>query len=223
MVNILVWLSISLVFVLGLIYYLRGSLSVLVNFKEGMGMMDSSKQKRMCGNLLVKEGNQIKLYNSNTAEVPGINPLVFNSLDEYGEFVDWLRSQNIHCPVLVLEESYNVQGDKTYVHGGDMRFLGAVSDDLIQVPYEGNGVPTIQPLIDATKDNNPPYNVYDHQGYDPQNQQIGRFTKLDLEPTDVIENGKSPFATDPNWGGPEYSQKLLDVGMFDEDKVYVKR
>lgn len=222
MKNILFWSSIAIVFVLGLLFYLMPSLGIEIKSKEGMEVMAGSRRKRMCGDLLVKEGNQIKLYNSNTASVPGVNPIVFNNLEEYGEFVAWMKSQNIHCPVLVLEESYNVQGDKTYTPSGDMRFLGAVSDDLIQMPYEGNGQSVIQPIIDASRDN-PPYNMGDHQGYDPLNQQIGRITKLDLEPTDVIMNNESPFATDPNWGGPAYSRRLLDAGMFDEDKVYVKR
>lgn len=193
MIKNLKWFSISLVFIIGLIFYLSKSM----NLNEGMGLMDNSKKSRMCGNLLVKEGNQIKLYNSNTARVPGVNPIVFNNLEEYGEFVEWLKSQNIHCPVLVLEESYNAQGDKTYVPNNDVRFLGNVSDDLIQLPYEGDGTSMVQPTVAESGGKEPPF--------------------------DAIENGKSPFATDPNWGGPGYSQQLLDAGVFDEDKVYVKR
>ena len=182
------------------------------------------KQRRMCGDLLIKEGNKIKLYNSNVVEVPGVNPIVFNDLEEYSEFVLWQKSQGIHCPVLVLEESYDTQGNKTYTPSDNLRLLGVVSDDLIQLPYEGGDIPMKQPepLIDASYDN-PPYNVGDHQGYDPLNQQIGRITKLDTDPQYTISTGSSPFATDPNWGGPSYSQQLLDAGMFDEDKVYVKR
>lgn len=215
MKNIIFWLTMLVIYILGLVFYASGRTSMIEGMSIGGG------KDRMCGNLLVKEGTKIKLYNSNTARVPGVNPIVFNSLEDYAEFVNWLKSQGINCPVLVLEESYDVQGNKTFTPNSDLRFLGAVSNDLIQMPYEGNGVSVtqqpIQPIVDASRDN-PPFNTGDYQGYDPLNQQIGRRTILDV-PTP----GESPFATDPNWGGPEYSQKLIDSGEFDEDKVYVKR
>ena len=44
----------------------------------------------------ITKDNKIYLYNSNLARVPGINPVVFNTLDEYGEFLDWQKSQNIN-------------------------------------------------------------------------------------------------------------------------------
>jgi hypothetical protein len=215
------WNVITIVFILGLVYYVY-SPYLLLDTKEGMDLLKQSKQSRMCGNLLIKEGTKIKLYNSNVARVPGVNPIVFDTLEEYAEFVEWLKSQNISCPVLALQEANDVQGNKTYTPHGDMSYIGAVSDDLIQSPYEGNGTTIVQPIIDASYDN-PPYNIGDHQGYDPLNQQIGRITKLDIEQNDVIVNNKSPFATDPNWGGQAYTQQLVDKGVFDEDKVFVKK
>lgn len=223
----LFWGSIIFAFILGLLFCITKPVSLVheSSTKEGMLSLGlSSKQKRMCGTLLVKEGNKIKLYNSNAAEVPGVNPIVFDDLADYAEFVKWLKSQGIQCPVLMLEESYDVQGNKTYIPNDDsnMRFLGAISDDLIQLPYEGNGQSVVHPIIDASRDN-PPYNSNSYTGYDPLNQRIGKITKLDKEASGGTRNGKSPFPTDPNWGGPEYSQSLLDEGDFDEDKVFVRK
>ena len=34
--------------------------------------------------------------------------------------------------------------------------------------------------------------------------------------------GVSPFATEANWGGAAYTQKLVDAGVFKGDEVKVK-
>jgi hypothetical protein len=48
-----------------------------------------------CPNLLVQHGNEIWLQNTNMATVPGINPMVFYSLDEYTDYL-----QNCQVPLL---------------------------------------------------------------------------------------------------------------------------
>ena len=67
-----------------------------------------------CPDIILKKGNKIYLKKSNKAVIPGVNPIVFDNLNDYVEFMHWQRSQNINCPVLYLEESYNAQGSKTY-------------------------------------------------------------------------------------------------------------
>lgn len=153
MTRILLFIIVFLV--IGLFYCMNlGSLNKPSSI-EGLNFMESEIQRRMCGNLLVKEGNKIKLYNSNTSVVPGVNPIVFNNLEEYSEFFEWLKSQNIQCPALLLQESYNTQGNKTYLPSGNMDFLGAVSDDLIQLPYEGSGQSAVDTGI--TNENKSPF------------------------------------------------------------------
>ena len=107
-----------------------------------------------CPNLLIQRGNEILLKNTNLADIPGVNPIVFHNLEEYTEFVEWQRSQGINCPVLHLKKSYNVQNDAVY---------------KIQKP-------TL--LLDASR-NDPPYNENSYPGMDPHNQTIGQVTPLD--------------------------------------------
>jgi hypothetical protein len=107
-----------------------------------------------CPNVLIQHGNEIWLKNTNLAEIPGVNPIVFHNLDEYTQFVEWQRSQGIKCPVLHLQKSYNVQNDVVY---------------KIKEP---------KLLVDATRDD-PPYNTNSYPGFDPQNQTIGEETPLD--------------------------------------------
>jgi hypothetical protein len=77
------------------------------NVKEGFELGG----KRRCPNVLIQKGAAFYLYNSKLAKIPGVNPLQFNSLDEYIEFTDWQRSQGIRCPILYLQESYDAQGN----------------------------------------------------------------------------------------------------------------
>ena len=57
-----------------------------------------------CPNLLIQNGNEIWLKNTNLADVPGVNPVIFHSLEDYLEFVDWQKSQGIKCPLLFLKK-----------------------------------------------------------------------------------------------------------------------
>ena len=80
------------------------------NFVEGM---TSGSQKR-CPNILMQKGKELFLFNDKLAKVPGVNPIKFNNLEEYTEFVKWQRNQGIRCPVLFLQHSYDAQGESTY-------------------------------------------------------------------------------------------------------------
>ena len=71
------------------------------------------KDKR-CPNMLVQIDKNYFLYNSNLAKIPGVNPIRFNNLEEYVEFLDWQKSQGINCPVLYLQKTYDTQGTSVY-------------------------------------------------------------------------------------------------------------
>jgi len=77
--------------------------------KEGMEDMSSPR----CPDTLVQRGSRLFLYNSRLAEVPGVNPIAFNNLEEYVEFLEWQKSQGISCPVLYLQEVEDASGKVT--------------------------------------------------------------------------------------------------------------
>ena len=60
-------------------------------------------ENQHCADLLIKKDSKIYLYNSKVAYVPGVNPVVFNNLEEYIEYVEWQKSQGLYCDVLYLE------------------------------------------------------------------------------------------------------------------------
>ena len=77
--------------------------------KEGL-----TNHNYVCSDVLVKDGSKFYLYNSKKINVPGVNPVEFNNLEEYVEFLEWQKSQNINCPVLYLQKEYDIHGEENF-------------------------------------------------------------------------------------------------------------
>lgn len=73
-----------------------------------------------CPNLLVQEDGGITLTNTKEKLVPGANPMRFNNLEEYVEFIEWQRSKGIKCPVLFLQKTETTQGEVSYTARPDI-------------------------------------------------------------------------------------------------------
>lgn len=76
------------------------------------GFMSNTRQ--VCPDLLIESRGSFYLYNSKMSNVPGINPLVFNTLDEYTDFVQWQEDHYIKCPMIYMKEMYSTQGVYVY-------------------------------------------------------------------------------------------------------------
>lgn len=93
---------------------------------DARGADTGTDMKKRCPNLLIQKGTTLYLHNTNLAAIPGVNPIRFDNLEEYIEFIEWLRSQGIKCPILFLQHSINAQGESVYnirpsptdLHGG---------------------------------------------------------------------------------------------------------
>jgi hypothetical protein len=97
-----------IVFFIGLYFYAKCSDP---KYHEGLTNNDG---RIRCPNLLIQKGSRFYLYNSKIAKVPGVNPVEFENLEDYTEFLDWQRSQGIRCPVLYLQHTYDAQGNPVY-------------------------------------------------------------------------------------------------------------
>ena len=75
---------------------------------------NSGNENIRCPNLLLQNENGYYLYNTKLDTVPGVNPIVFNALEEYVDFLEWQHSIGIRCPVLYLQKTTNVQGNSVY-------------------------------------------------------------------------------------------------------------
>ena len=135
-----------------------------------------------CPTTMIKKGDKIMLYNPELAKIPGVNPLIMDSLKDYKEYVKWQRASGLKCPILHLEKAYDAQGNEQYeikrsFAGADQDLqVGALNHNLPVTQKE----PKIELLLDAQAQNNANYNQNQLPAYDPYNQNVGRMTQLDI-------------------------------------------
>lgn len=203
--------------------------------KDGFQNKNDNKELR-CPNLLIQKGSQYYLYNSKVAQVPGVNPITFKTLEDYTEFLDWQRSQGIRCPVLYLQQSYDTQGNRVFkarpsvsdLYGGlppTTRMVNPSPKMLEQIPEDQPSTPVVYPnptlLVDATRDNQP-FNKNSYPAYDPSAFYIGATTPLDVMNIEQENQPISADAMDPNWGGIKYTESLIDSGYYDANQVAIQ-
>jgi hypothetical protein len=217
-----------LVFLIGLYFYAKCSDP---NYVEGLTNKTNSEVR--CPNLLIQKGSRFYLYNSKVAKVPGVNPVEFENLEDYTEFLDWQRSQNIRCPVLYLQETYDAQGNPVYKvrpsvsepQAGLPPSIASSVGDIINESSMGDpnalAYPNPTLLVDATR-NDPPYNKNSYPAYDESSYYVGTTTPLDVMDMHQEKSNVSPNPMDPNWGGAEYTQKLVDKGYYADNEVKLR-
>jgi len=216
------------VFLIGLYFYAKCSDP---NYLEGLTNNNNSGVR--CPNLLIQKGSRFYLYNSKVAKVPGVNPVEFDNLEDYTEFLDWQRSQNIRCPVLYLQETYDAQGNPVYKvrpsvsepQAGLPPSIASSSGDIINESSMGNpnalAYPNPTLLVDATR-NDPPYNKNSYPAYDETSYYVGTTTPLDVMDMHQEQSNVSPNPMDTNWGGSEYTEKLVDKGYYADNEVKMR-
>jgi hypothetical protein len=101
--------GILVIFIIGLLFTATHSSQTVQEAFEGR--VNASQR---CPDILIQKGSELYLHNSRIAKVPGVNPLKFNDLEEYAEFMEWQRSQGIRCPVLYLQHTFDAQGKPVY-------------------------------------------------------------------------------------------------------------
>jgi hypothetical protein len=221
-----------LVFLIGLYFYAKGTSS-----KYSEGLTNNNSKPPRCPNLLIQKGSRFYLYNSNVAQVPGVNPVEFDNLEDYTEFLNWQRSQNIRCPVLYLQETYDAQGNRVYKSRPSVSEqqaglppsasppVGIASQvpPLMESALEPVGNPAYPNptlLVDATR-NDPPYNKNSYPAYDQTSYYVGTTTPLDVMNMKQEAASISPDPMDPNWGGAEYTEDLVNKGYYKQDEVQI--
>lgn len=192
---------VAVLFVLFMYYYVVNRKSSMI---EKFQNINSS-----CPNVLIEKDGKFYLLNSKKQEVPGVNPIVFENLEDYVEFLQWQRNAGILCPVLYLQKTNNVQGEN------ELKIRPNVLDKC-------GGLPPVQLtsnlLVDANHDDNP-YNKNSYPSFDPSSYYIGETTPLDQM------NNKDKgllISADPmneNWGGNLFTQKLIDKGYYSGNEV----
>lgn len=144
--------------------------------------------RRSCPNMLIKKGDTLELHFRD-----GKDPVEFNNLDEYTDFIAWQRSKNIRCPILYLEPVLDTQGDTSY----------RVSDN----PYQGDVYPT---LIQG--------NTKIPKAFDPNSFSVGFLDLIDK--LFVSSDSVSDNPMDTHWGGQQHTRNAIKAGEYDGSKIY---
>ena len=196
------------IFILGLYY--------VTNFtNEGFGNLTNTD----CPNVLIQNGKEFLLYNKRAPEVPGVNPIKFENLEDYTEYIEWQKAKGIRCPILYLQHSYNAQNESVYkARPSPDNLQGGLTEyDILA----NNNADNNARLIDANRDS-VFYNKNSMPGFDPDNQYIGDDTPLDKIYHETHKGGISPNPMDTNWGGASYTNKLIKSGYYKDNEVYKK-
>jgi hypothetical protein len=201
----------TIIFLSGLYFYTMYNKSGKEGFKGSTN--DGSLR---CPNILIQKGAKYYLYNSNVVQVPGVNPIMFNNLEEYTEFLEWQRAAGIRCPVLYVQNTYDVQGERVY------KIRPSVTDLQGGLPPSSPLPPNPTLLVDASQSDGP-YNKGGYPAHDQTSYYVGTTTPLDTMDDNMLYNdaGVSPNPMDPNWGGDEYTQSLVDSGYYADNEVQI--
>jgi hypothetical protein len=212
--NPLLLLFLFVVFFIGLYVY---STKRLENFTDTPSTIDMANSS--CPTLLVKEGNALVLFDPKQPQ-SDTNPLPFYNLDEYINYLEIQRKKGIYCPVLYLQKENDVQGNDVY------RIRPGPNDLQGGLPYSpslsNNIAQQLQnpiPIVDANRVR-PPFNQGNYPGFDPQGLFVGQYTELDKIHDSTNNQPVSPNPADLNWGGVQYTQQLIDQGVYNENNVY---
>ena len=199
------------VFFAGLYFYVNAS-----NDSKTLEGLTTMNGELRCPNVLIQKGTKYFLYNSNIAQVPGVNPIEFNNLEDYTEFLEWQRSAGIRCPVLYVQHTYDAQGKAVYKARPSVSELQGGLPPTTPLPLPMK----FTQLVDAGR-NDKPYNQNGYPAYDQSSYYIGSTTPLDMMKNSEHNGLYSDSAMDPNWGGSEYTQGLLDTGYYKDDNVSI--
>lgn len=209
----------GVIFMMGLYYYINyGDLVML----EAMTSNRHNSRRIMkgCPNLLIQEGRRIYLKNTNQANVPGINPVIFDNLEEYVEYMKWLEYNNVRCPVLYLKKEYNAQDEPVYKIRPDFLELNSGANEI---PPGYNYRKRGNKFNDHVLDNHisPVYKNSIIQGFDNNNQDLlSNNPPLDRLFVKQEKFNKSDNPMDTNWGGSSYSRKQIKKGKYKKNEVY---
>ena len=153
--------------------------------------------------LLVKKGKELHLVNTKKATIPGVNPIRFNSLEEYADFSQWSQRVGLKCPILYFEQTYDAQNKRGY------RMLNDPLNPKPGLSSDPNLRTAKTVLLTDSNRDDPPYNQNNFSGYDPDDQTIGTKTPLDTVTLQTGEGSYSP--ADPNWVGKKKTCHVVNL------------
>ena len=192
--NSLFFFSFIFIFIVYHFFYIHG---IHCN-KESFKLVNN----HTCEDKIYKVNNLIYLKNSKESLIPGINPKLFTSYDEYKKYNRYLEKQGNTCPDLYLKNIETTQGNtskKVFSSENESKELPGLS-------FINNEVEMERDLISASIETNP--NSY--PGSDKSRLDNGIETPIDK----MFHSHESVSANpmDSNWGGISFTDSKLHEG-----------
>jgi len=212
-------------FLLGMYLYSVGALHKIESMQGTKGVIDVPQNFQGCPDLLIRKGNMILMYNSRQSLNEGVNPIVFNTMDDYKRYYNTQKQQGSQCSMLFLQEEFDAQGNQVYrVRGNPFDLGGGLSQYSILNGNEGRYIVdrnNPMPVKNAAYED-PPYNQGMYPGLDTTSQYQGRYTEIDkIHDSTMQQEGGSLNAADPNWAGVLATQDAIQRGVYDDNNVSI--
>lgn len=211
---LIVWISLIL-FVSGFFILLNGDIQLksvqFDNFDISGNVVTTNDE---CPNVLIKNGNDILLYNNNDKN-KGIDPIKFKDLDQYSDYLEEQHKKGNNCPVLFLQKETDIQNKDVYrIRQSPFYIEGGLP--ALPIQFHDNSKPL--KIVDASRESG--YNTNMYPGFDPYGFDNGRFTELDVIHDSTSKNPSgSVNPADPNWLGVISTQNAVDKGAFKDNEV----
>ncbi len=204
-IRLFIILFLIIVFIIG--FYATMYCNIETNKQEVVSNVESMNSiPKSCPDLLMKKGKGLLLYNTKEPVTEGKNPILFQSLDEYIEFIKYQKKNGIECPILYLQQETTTQGEDVYrIRPSPFDLQGGLSST-------NTSMDTVK-VSDANR-LNPPYNKNNYPGFDPQGNYVGVYTNLDAIHDSTQNDIKSDNPMDSNWGGVTHSREMVKSGKY---------
>jgi len=158
------------------------------------------------------ETNQIPVY-QNFNYSPPPPTLKYTESMESGPITNSVQTITT-LPALTADKSSPSASQPQYFNGSLGPYVGTT------VNLESTNSPKIVvPNVDASRENGP-YNQNLYPGFDPDGQDVGRYTTLDkIHDSTKMEGTFSDNPMDPNWGGVLYTRQQVMSGKYNDNQV----
>jgi len=177
--------------------------------------------KPRCPNLLIQFGCKFYLYNSNIKKVPGVNPIEFNNLEDYTDFLKWQSTVGIKCPVLYVQNTYDAQGNRVY------KIRPSVTEPQCGLPpsvsnnSNTNSVNNTNTLSSALMKTMP--DIMKSDDDDKKKNDLKQFNNIQypdyLAPKVPVFNTHDDDPMNHNWGGKAHTEKSVSEGKYADREV----
>ena len=79
-----------IIIMLSLILFLMGIIFIT---NDELKAYNESFVSGQCPTTMIKNGEQIMVYNPKMAKIPGVNPILLDNIEDYKEYVRWQKKK----------------------------------------------------------------------------------------------------------------------------------